>query len=261
MTLSATANPPYEFSNWSGDASGSSTTTVTMDADKTVTANFSIPCYTLSTAVNPGGSGTIAASPGPNCGLKYTTGTVVQLEASPDEAYRFTEWTGAASGSTNPTSVTMDADKSVTANFTRRPTLYLSPSAKSIMAGQVFTLEIRVALGAATADTVDAYLGFDGGMLEVVDAAGNPTTAIEPAPLFSTGVITNSVNNDGGMINFSAYKLSPYLTGQFTVATIRFRAKAERESPPRWALFATPGGAVTCCGQERAWNLSRSQPK
>ena len=48
VTLSATANPPYTFSNWSGAASGSTiTTTVTMTANKTVTANFSAPCYSL----------------------------------------------------------------------------------------------------------------------------------------------------------------------------------------------------------------------
>ena len=58
--------------------------------------------------------------------------------------------------------------------------------------------------------------------------------------MFSTGVITNSVNNDGGMINFSAYKLSPYLTGQFTVATIRFRAKAEPEEPTEVGFVCNP---------------------
>ena len=41
VTLSATAAADYEFSSWGGDASGtSSTTIVTMDSDKSVTAYF-----------------------------------------------------------------------------------------------------------------------------------------------------------------------------------------------------------------------------
>ena len=66
VTLTASAKPPYTFSNWSGDASGSTiTTTVTMTANKTVTAKFSAPCYSLTTAVNPTGSGSVDSSPAP----------------------------------------------------------------------------------------------------------------------------------------------------------------------------------------------------
>ena len=227
VKLEAIPNSPYAFSNWSGGVSDpiSTTTSITMTANKSVTANFSPICYSLTTIASPDVGGDIIPSPLPNCDAKYMKGTLVQLEASPVEAYRFREWTGDALGSSNPISVTMDGDKSVTANFTERARLYLSPSANNVMAGQVFTVEIRVALGAATADTVDAYLGFDTGLLEVVDAAGNPATVIEPAVLFST-VVVNSVDNANGHIDFSAYKLSPYLTGQFTAATIRFKAKA-----------------------------------
>jgi len=73
-------------------------------------------CYTLTKNVNPAGS--IAASPVPNCsnGTKYVHGTVVKLTASP-AGYGFSNWSGDASGSTNPTYMTMTADKSVTANF------------------------------------------------------------------------------------------------------------------------------------------------
>jgi len=254
VKLEAIANSPYAFSNWSGGVSDpiSTTTSITMTANKSVTANFSPICYSLTTIASPEVGGDIIPSPLPNCDAKYVKGTVVQLAANPGEAYRFTDWTGAASGSNNPISVTMGADKSVTANFTERVRLYLNPSENNVTAGQVFTVEIRVALGTATADTVDAYLGFDGGLLEVVDAAGNPTIAIEPAPLFSTGVITNSVNNYGGMINFSASKYeSPYLTGEFTVATIRFRAKAEGDTyvgfdfnPPRWTDVLRAGTSL-----------------
>jgi uncharacterized repeat protein (TIGR02543 family) len=40
VNITATANPGYTFSSWSGACTGSGTCSVTMDADKTVTAHF-----------------------------------------------------------------------------------------------------------------------------------------------------------------------------------------------------------------------------
>ncbi len=77
----------------------------------------SVPCYTLTTSVSPGGSGSVTPTPASNCpGGKYTSGTVVTLTANANPGWTFNNWSGNASGSANPTSITMDADKSVTAN-------------------------------------------------------------------------------------------------------------------------------------------------
>ena len=114
-----TANPAsgYNFSDWSGDASGSANPiTITMDGDKSVTANFTHQCFSLSTSISP--SGSVSVDPLPNCGSdQYTAGTQVQLTANPASGYSFSYWSGDASGSANPTTVTMDGDKSVTANL------------------------------------------------------------------------------------------------------------------------------------------------
>lgn len=70
--------------------------------------------YTLTASVNPSGSGTLsvpASSPHP-------AGEVVSVKATPATGFTFTGWSGAASGTANPVSVTMDADKSIVANFT-----------------------------------------------------------------------------------------------------------------------------------------------
>jgi hypothetical protein len=50
---------------------------------------------------------------------QYKEGSVVTVTAEPDTHYLFTVWDGDASGSANPVNVTMNADKSVTANFLR----------------------------------------------------------------------------------------------------------------------------------------------
>lgn len=64
----------------------------------------------------------------PNCGGGYTAGTVVQLTAVPNTGFSFLNWSGSASGTTNPVSITMNGNKSVTANL--RVT-WLAPSANT----------------------------------------------------------------------------------------------------------------------------------
>ncbi len=95
VTLSAAPNTDYQFTSWSGGATGtSSSVVVTMNSDKSVTANFSAACYTVTTAVSPTGSGTITASPGPNCGSQYTHGTSVTFTANPAANHSFSNWSG-----------------------------------------------------------------------------------------------------------------------------------------------------------------------
>jgi uncharacterized repeat protein (TIGR02543 family) len=127
-TLTANANPGAAFDHWSGDASGSTNpTTIVMNGCKTVTANFTELRYTLTLTANPSGGGTINAVPPPGGDGKYAYGTVVTLTANAATGYGFNNWSGDASGSSNPVQVTMNGNKSVTANFTElRYTLTLS---------------------------------------------------------------------------------------------------------------------------------------
>ena len=112
VNLTATPNSGFNFTSWTGDVTGSSSaTTVTMNANKTVTANFGINTYTLTvTAIN----GTVLKVP---VQTTYNYGTVVDLTATPNSGYTFASWTGDATGSANTTSVTMNSNKNVTANF------------------------------------------------------------------------------------------------------------------------------------------------
>ncbi len=129
VTLTATADPGYIFNNWTGSSTSSSNPLiVTMDSAKNYTANFTAtPCYSLTTAVNginpTGGSlgatgGSVAASPSPNCGGNYNSGTSITLTATPATGFGFTSWTGGVTGSANPTNFTITGNTSVTANFT-----------------------------------------------------------------------------------------------------------------------------------------------
>ena len=68
--------------------------------------------YTLTVAASEGGS---VNDPGDT----HNENSNVSLTASPAEGYAFSGWTGDASGSTNPLSVSMTSDKNITASFIR----------------------------------------------------------------------------------------------------------------------------------------------
>jgi uncharacterized repeat protein (TIGR02543 family) len=119
--LEAIPGPGYNFANWSGDLTGSENpTTITMDSNKAVTANFTQITYTLTVDVSPGDSnievdGT--APPSYPATYTFTAGASVNLEAVPAYSYNLANWGGDISGSENPAIITMDSDKEVTANF------------------------------------------------------------------------------------------------------------------------------------------------
>jgi uncharacterized repeat protein (TIGR02543 family) len=124
VQLLAVANPGYAFSSWSGDGvSGSANPTyLTMNGDRSVTVNFVGTAIrrTLSLQASPAIAGGIAASPPPEADGKYASGTRITLTASANFGYVFSSWNG-ASGSNPITTVTIDGDKTVTANYTRDP--------------------------------------------------------------------------------------------------------------------------------------------
>jgi hypothetical protein len=113
VTLEATPSAEYEFTSWSGDVQGvAPTVTVTMDSNKTVTANFRIVQYDLTAAVSPPGGGQVSPDAG-----SYDSSSQVSLEATPSAGYEFVYWSGDAQGQSPTVIVTMNSDKEVTANF------------------------------------------------------------------------------------------------------------------------------------------------
>jgi uncharacterized repeat protein (TIGR02543 family) len=90
-----------------------SCTFTNVTANHTIAASFAITTYTLT--VNVPGSGSVAKSPDRS---SYTDGTWVQLTATPATGYTFTGWSGDLTDTTtNPATVTMDANKVITASF------------------------------------------------------------------------------------------------------------------------------------------------
>jgi len=113
-TLQVTEVPAegYRFDHWGGGANSTTNTlSLMMDNNKTLTAYF-VKVYTLTEVISPTGSGSIS----PGNGV-YDSGSAVTLTAgSPVFPYAFDHWSG-ADNNTNPTTITMNSDKSVTASF------------------------------------------------------------------------------------------------------------------------------------------------
>jgi hypothetical protein len=74
--------------------------------------------YTLDVTVSPSGKGTVTKDPNL---AQYPAGTVVTLTADAIAGWDFDKWSGTNNNAINPTTVTMNANKSVTAYFEGPP--------------------------------------------------------------------------------------------------------------------------------------------
>jgi len=130
-TIEALPSAGYYFSGWSacpaafatfGDSAASSTT-VTLEHNATVTANFA-PLVDLTMEVSPSGTG--ATTPDGASGV--IPGVAISIEAQANSGYGFVSWTAVPSenvvfGNANAssTTATLSGNATVTANFNARP--------------------------------------------------------------------------------------------------------------------------------------------
>lgn len=118
-----TANPAdgSEFTEWSGDVTRTENPVeVTVDDTMEVTAVFDKKTYTLSTSTT--GEGTLSLDPDQD---SYEHGSTVEISADTESGWKFTGWEDDASGSDNPLTITVDADKEITAIFEENQTYSL----------------------------------------------------------------------------------------------------------------------------------------
>jgi len=122
VDLLATPDACYEFVSWTGDVDTiadvySASTNITMDADKTITANFALLSYNLTIDSTAGG---LVTEPEEGT-YTYDCGTVVDLVAEAALGYHFVEWTGnidtIADVYAASTNITMNSTYTITANF------------------------------------------------------------------------------------------------------------------------------------------------
>ncbi|MBE0431753.1 MAG: leucine-rich repeat domain-containing protein [Dehalococcoidia bacterium] len=148
VSLVATPESGYRFVSWGGgaapiaDVTSASTTITSVQGNYEIRANFELagPAqYTLTISSTAGGSVT---SPGEGT-FTSEQGTVVDLTASPAAGYRFVNWTGnvgtVANSSAASTTITMNGNYSITANFEAIPADQYSLTISSTAGGSVTT--------------------------------------------------------------------------------------------------------------------------
>ena len=130
VDLVATPGAGSLFVEWTGDVGtlndvNAAATTITMYGDYSITAEF-VKQYDLTISSTEGGSVT---EPGEDT-FTYNEGEVVDLIAEAAEGYRFVEWTGdvgtIADVHAASTTVTMNGDYSITAEFVKQYDLTIS---------------------------------------------------------------------------------------------------------------------------------------
>ncbi len=200
VTLTPIPNTGYSFSSWAGDLTGSANPgQITITGNMVVTAEFAADPVTLT--INQATGGTITANPaGP-----YHYGDEVQLTATPSTGYTFTAWTGALSGSTNPQTLTLNGDKTVSAIYTINQytltvnivgsgTVSKNPNQATYAHGTVVTLDPSASAGYT-------FQGWSGDLTGSADPAqitmSSDKTVTATFAQVTSQTVTLRPNNDG----------------------------------------------------------------
>ena len=180
------------FAAWS-TGSGPSVNVVAQTGGATYTATFTSE-YQLTTSVLPVGAGTVSGAGW------YPAASTATAKATAGGGYRFYNWSGDASGTANPTTITMSAPRAATANFVAVPSsVTLGRSSLrfgAISGGAVITPGQDVVVSASTPTTAWTAVS-DRPWLQVTPASGSGsgkiTISLVGASLPASGSATATI--------------------------------------------------------------------
>ena len=119
VVLNATPSTEYTFFAWSGVSGSSASTSIVMDSDKAVTAVFTKKRYALNISIE--GEGEVNEKIiKAGVSTDYNSGTIIELSASPAIEWVFVKWKGDFSEVENPTQISIDKPKNITAVFEKK---------------------------------------------------------------------------------------------------------------------------------------------
>jgi hypothetical protein len=115
VTLTPIPADKYHFSGWSGALTGSANpAAITMNSTKSVTAVFEANLPNTFTLIIVATNGTVKKTPDLP---QYDSGSSVGLKATANIGYRFVNWSGDATETTDTTTTALTKSKNITANF------------------------------------------------------------------------------------------------------------------------------------------------
>jgi len=274
VNISTTADSCYHFVNWTGDTTtivdvNASSTTITMSANCSISANFAIAVSsTLTYTAGANGSINGTSPQTVNCGANGSAVTAV-----PDSFYSFANWSDASTA--NPrTDTNVVSNISVTANFViNAPTIGTvalwttggSPVETTSLTPQVeFNIKIPVTDNDTLNDlvTVNAtlYYDSDGTYSEgEVPTSGNTQTCAILTWTKSTNTLTiDSGSGSSWAVNNSS-SIFPSLSG--TSGTFEFHFKpgkvaTQTTGSAEWHIYVKATDSITNTGTGNKQNLT-----
>jgi hypothetical protein len=147
---------------------------------------FELQGFVLTLSYTGNGSGSVTALPP---GLAYPAGTLVTLTVTPLISSTFTGWGGAVGGTINPITVTMDADKIVTATFTLKPTAHAGPD-QTTRTGRSVMLDGSASRDPGNFLPLTYQWQQTGGLAVALASANNVTTTFTAPAITQTNVLT-----------------------------------------------------------------------
>ncbi|HEY9436572.1 MAG TPA: immunoglobulin domain-containing protein, partial [Blastocatellia bacterium] len=208
------------------------------------------PEFRLTLATN--GSGTIQSDP---AGDKFPAGTRVTLTATPAPGWRFEGWSGDLTGADNPAIITIDRDKSITANFTPLPPIIAAqPVSQTVTTGSNVTFMV-----AASGAPPLTYQWKKNGV--EIAGATTDTLSLSNAQFTDAGIYAVTVSNPGGSVESAPATLSVTSTAGLVIMNDSF-ADGERLTlaPPNsatWLKAQSSTVATVAPGSARfTWNTT-----
>jgi len=228
VTLTAQAVAGSHFVQWDGDLSGTSTSaTVTMNANRNITAIFEKDTSRYFILTRAIGQGTISLNPS---GGAYDDGVSLTLTAAPTDGWSFLRWENSLSGTESPKTITMNSNKTIDAVF-----VITKPHVRIVTSKGTFVLELDRSKAPITVDNFLRYVndgfydGTDGGGATVFHRImagfmiqGGGSTAVNPTAFKTTYdpiVIesNNGLTNDKYTIAMARTQLADSATSQFFI--------------------------------------------
>ena len=190
----ATPSAEYVFDGWTGSVNISDQSfSMTMDADKSLTANFIKKQYPLTITIQ--GEGTVSENV-IEVGVArtdYNSGSIIELTANPSAEWVFSEWKGDLTGTENPKQITIDKPKTVTAVFVKKQyTLTITIDGPGA---------VKINGGNASSSTTETL--FDSGTVVELEAKGDSCSGFEE---WSGNINDNQKNQNPIQITMDADK-------------------------------------------------------
>lgn len=209
VRLTGLPNSGSYFTRWLGAVRGTNNPVdlVVTNASPSLLAIFSLlPTNTFALTVSITGEGSVSRTPSRNF---YTNGAVVTLTALPGALQNFTAWSGDVASLSNSISVTMNANKFITATF---DTVTPSPVPVFFLAAPTYSISET---GASVTVTVLKRLNSPGGTVNYATTNG---TALSPGDYSAmSGALTFSSNEVSKTVSISIVDNAGYVgTRQFS---------------------------------------------